>query len=167
MAMERAKANDPVAMCQMGKQCRDEGDYEGAVKYFTKAAALGNIDAHFELSGAYCYGRGVEKDKKKEIYHSEEAAIGGHPKARNNLGCYENENGRRERAVKHFIIAANLGHDDSLETLKKGFMIGLVNKEDYAAALRGHQAAVDATKSKQREEAYAFYQWKLNRGRGD
>ncbi len=167
MSTERVKANDPVAMTQMGKKRRDEGDYEGAVEYFTKAAALGNIDAHFELSGAYCYGRGVEKDKKKEIYHSEEAAIGGHPKARNNLGCYENENGRRERAVKHFILAAKLGHDGSLETLKKGFMIGLVNKEDYAAALRGHQAAVDATKSKQREEAYAFYQWKLNRGRGD
>jgi DNA-binding GntR family transcriptional regulator len=31
-----------------------------------------------------------------------------------------------------------------------------VSKEDYAAALRGHQAAVDATKSKQREEAYTF-----------
>ena len=31
-----------------------------------------------------------------------------------------------------------------------------MSKEDYAAALRGHQAAVDATKSKQREEAYAF-----------
>ena len=31
-----------------------------------------------------------------------------------------------------------------------------MSKEDYAAALRGHQAAVDATKSKQREEAYVF-----------
>jgi hypothetical protein len=30
-----------------------------------------------------------------------------------------------------------------------------VSKDDYAAALRGHQAAVDATKSEQREEAYA------------
>lgn len=29
-----------------------------------------------------------------------------------------------------------------------------MRKEDYAAALRGHQAAVDAMKSKQREEAY-------------
>jgi hypothetical protein len=32
-----------------------------------------------------------------------------------------------------------------------------VSKEDYEAALRGHQAAVDATKSQQREEAYAFH----------
>jgi hypothetical protein len=35
--------------------------------------------------------------------------------------------------------------------------MGVVSKEDYAAALRGHQAAVDATKSKQREEGYTFY----------
>ena len=32
-------------------------------------------------------------------------------------------------------------------------MRGIVSKEDYAAALRGHQAAVDATKSTQREKA--------------
>ena len=31
-----------------------------------------------------------------------------------------------------------------------------INKEDYTAALRGHQAAVDATKSEQRDKAYAF-----------
>jgi hypothetical protein len=33
-----------------------------------------------------------------------------------------------------------------------------VSKEDFEAALRGHQAAVDATKSEKREEAYAFYE---------
>ena len=35
--------------------------------------------------------------------------------------------------------------------LKRGF----VKKEDFAAALRGHQAAVDATKSPQRQAAEA------------
>jgi TPR repeat protein len=61
------------------------------------------------------------------------------------------------RAVKHFIIAAKQGHDDALERVKKGFRSELVSKEDFEAALRGHQAAVDATKSKQRDDAYAFY----------
>ena len=84
----------------------------------------------------------------------EEAAIGGHPVARYNLGCYEWNNGRPERAMKHCIIAAKLGYDDALEVVKKGFAKGLVGKDDYAAALRGHQAAVDATKSQQREAAY-------------
>jgi hypothetical protein len=37
-------------------------------------------------------------------------------------------------------------------------MMGFVSKEDFAAALRGHQAAVDATKSPQREKGEAFLQ---------
>jgi hypothetical protein len=38
----------------------------------------------------------------------EEAAIGGNPFARHNLALIEMKNGRPERAVKHYIIAANL-----------------------------------------------------------
>ncbi len=78
--------------------------------------------------------------------------------ARNNLGCIEKKNGRHERAVKHFIIAAKQGGDDALETLKDAYGKGLISKEDFAAALRGHQAAVDATKSLQRDAAEAFLQ---------
>jgi hypothetical protein len=41
--------------------------------------------------------------------------------------------------------------------MKKAYKYGDASKEDYAAALRGHQTAVDATKSEQREEAYTFH----------
>lgn len=98
---------------------------------------------------------------QKSVYHLEEAAIGGHPIARYNLGCVEIENGRFDRAMKHFIIAANLGYDKALDRAKQGFVDGIVNKDDYAAALRGHQAAVDAAKSEQRDAAFAFF-----KGRG-
>ncbi len=153
--MERAKVNDPVAMNELGRRCYSEGDYEAALEYFTKAANLGYIDAHFRLSFLYCNGgQGVERDLKKKIYHLEKAAIGGHPNARYNLGSHEFDNGSDERAMKHFIIAAKLGLDGALEVVKESFRLGLVSKDDYAAALRGHQAAVDATKSEQREEAY-------------
>ena len=155
--MKRVRANDPAAMNQVGKKHRDEGDYEGAVDYFTKAAALGDIESHYEVSCMHYEGEGVEKDKKKQAYHLEEAAIGGHHLARFNLGVYEYRNGRTDRAVKHYIIAAKLGFDSALEMVKKYFLRGFVSKEDYEAALRGHQAAVDATKSKQREEAEEFY----------
>jgi TPR repeat protein len=102
----------------------------------------------------YHLGEGVEKDEKKTLYHLEEAAIGGHDFARHNLGYLEWKNGRIERAAKHWIIAAKLGYDDSLNALKEGYKKkGYVSKEDFAAALRGYQAAVDATKSPQREEA--------------
>ena len=156
--MKRVKTNDPAAIRELGKRCCDTGDYNRAFEHFTQAAELGDIEAHYELSVFYQKGQGVERDMKKEAYHLEEASIGGHPDARNNLGCIEQERGMIDRAFKHWIIAAKQGYDNALEATKKGFAHGYVSKDDYAAALRGHQAAVDATKSKQREEAYKFWQ---------
>jgi TPR repeat protein len=74
--MNRVKKNDPAAMCQMGKKHYHlEGDYETALKYFAKAAELGDADAHYNLSCLYREGKGVGKDMKKLVYHLEEAAI--------------------------------------------------------------------------------------------
>jgi tetratricopeptide (TPR) repeat protein len=153
MAMKRVKANDPAALCQIGRKYDREGNYEGANKCFTKAAELGYVEGHHNLSMFYYEGHGVEKDPKKEAYHLEEAAIGGHPIARFNLANLEGRNRREDRAYRHLIIAAKQGHDRALERVKEGFMGGSVSKEDFEAALRGHQAAIDATKSRQREEA--------------
>ncbi len=77
--MKRIKKNDPVAMCQIGKLYHNEGNYESALEYWTKAAELGDADAHYELSCTYREGSGVERDMEKYTYHSEEAAIGGIP----------------------------------------------------------------------------------------
>ena len=151
--MKRIKNNCPVAMQEEGKIRREKGDYEAAFEYFTKAAELGNAEAHFSLSIMYLKGLGVDRDKKKGIYHMEEAAIGGHPTARHYLGIEELDNDRYERAAKHFIIAANTGFHDSLEELRILYACGHASKEDYADALRAYQAAVDATKSSDREKA--------------
>ena len=161
--MKRLKVNDPRAICGFGKRRRESGDYKGAVEYFTNAAVLGDIEAHYQLAFAYHVGGGVEKDNKKQLYHLEEAAIGGHPKARYNLALEEGRDGRYDRAGKHLIIAAKLGYDEALAAIKKGFAAGLVSKDDYETALRGHQAAVDETKSEQRNAAAKAKELK-NRG---
>eukprot|EP00984_Skeletonema_dohrnii_P018114 scaffold8372_cov88-Skeletonema_dohrnii-CCMP3373.AAC.5 len=155
LLMRRVEANDPAATYQAGVICSKEGDYKGAAAYFTKAVGLGDISAHYELSGMYNEGVGVERDEKKHLHHLEQAAIGGHPLARHNLGYVEWKSGRTERTVKHFIIAAKLGLDESLESLKKCYGMGFISKEDFAAALRGHQATVDAMKSPHRDKAKA------------
>ena len=98
----------------------------------------------------------VLRRMRKKVYHLEEAAIGGHAEARHNLGCHEENNGRMERAVKHFTIAANMGDDKSMKALWKCHAKGFVKKDDLTVTLRAHQAAVDATKSPQREEAEEF-----------
>jgi TPR repeat protein len=101
----------------------------------------------------YSKGQVVEKDEEKYIYHLEEGAIGGHPTSRYNLGCIEVKNDNFERARKHFIISANLGWNDSLKCVRTLYADGHATKEDYAGALRGYQAAVDATKSNERKKA--------------
>eukprot|EP00986_Skeletonema_menzelii_P008566 scaffold3652_cov102-Skeletonema_menzelii.AAC.2 len=151
--MKRIEANDPVAMCFMGTERYHEGDYKKAFEYWTEAAALGDVDAHYQLSTLYHTGKGVEKDEKRALHHAEQAAIGGHHMARHNLGCEEEECGRMDRAVKHWIIAAKLGDDKSLEAVKVHYKAGFVSKDDFAAALRCYQATIDASKSPQREEA--------------
>ena len=164
LLMKRVEVNDPVAMSQIGKEKYDEGDYKAAFDYWTRAAALGDVRAHYELSCLYHNGQGVEKDEKKYVHHTGEAAIGGHPNARHNLGSFEGMKGRADRAVKHYIIAAKLGHDGSLDGLKILYKDGHVSKEDFTAALRGHKVAVDSTKSPQREEAVKFAEWCAERG---
>ena len=61
--------------------------------------------------------------------------------------------------MKHWVIAAAQGDDLSIKMLLEKYSIseGCVSKEDLAAALRAHKAAVDATKSSQRDEAEEFY----------
>ena len=155
--MKRIEVNDPVALRRKGVEQAQKGEYTSAFEYFTKAAELGNAEAHYQLAITYHNGEGVEKDIEKEMYHLELAAIGGHPIARFNLGCIEGKCGNIERAVQHFIIAATQGDDESIKALMFAFKEGYASKDDLAAALRAHQAAVDATKSPQRDAAEAYY----------
>ena len=186
----RSKANDPAAICFAGLEHLEKGNKHRAFAYFTKAAELGDVEAHYQLSNmyqlglsvrkdgrkVYYLGEGVEKNVGKEIYHLEEAAIGGHPEARHRLGVHEWSNGNFERAVKHWIIAARHGYNESIKQLMKIFKLSssgnegaierderderevghkptYVSKEVLDATLRAHKAAVDATKSPQREAA--------------
>ena len=114
-AMKRVEANDPVAMCGEGFLQYQKGDYSSAFEYSKKAAELGYVGAHFRLGLMYIDGQGVEKDEKKSIHHTEVAAIGGHPDARCNLAYYEERNGDMKRAVRHLIIAATQGSDESIK----------------------------------------------------
>ncbi len=151
--LNRIKKNDPVAMTSQAKKHYHEGEYGKAFEYLKNAAELGDAGAHFCLGDLYRNGGGVEKDTKKAVYHFEQAAICGHTPARGLLADYEWENGRFDRAAKHYIIAANLGCDISLQHVKELFVKGVVSKEEYAAALRGHQAAINETKSAERNKA--------------
>ena len=158
--MKRVEANNPDAMCQQGGLQYKKGDYSGAFENLKKAAALGYAKAHYELSILYQKGKAVEEFKGKGIYHLEEAAICGHPDSRFQLGFTEWQNLNVEKAVKHWIIAATQGHDGSIKVLMKTFKGGFISKEDLSSALRAHKAAVDATKSPQRDKAEDYQRFR-------
>ena len=154
--MKRIKANDPDAMCEMGTRLYHEGDHDKAFEYWTKAAELEDMDAHYLLSVVYYKGEGVAKDEEKEVYHWEKAAMGGHPIARHNLAVTEERNDNIDRAVKHFIIAANLGYEKSMKELWRHYSDGNIAKGELETTLRTHKAAIDAMKSPQREAVEAW-----------
>ena len=62
-------------------------------------------------------------------------------------------NDNMDRAVKHFIIAANLGDEDSMKVLWKYYSTGNITKEELDATLRTHHAAINEMKSPEREAA--------------
>jgi tetratricopeptide (TPR) repeat protein len=162
--MKRIKANDPAALRYMGTERYFEGDHDTAVKYWTKAAELGDMEAHCNLGESYHEGDVVVKDEEKGVYHLEMAAIGGDPDARHYLAVIEERNGNVKRAVKHFIIAANLGYEESMKALWKHYSAGNITKEDLEATLRTHKAATDAMKSPEREAAEAWLQSDAHKG---
>ena len=64
--------------------------------------------------------------------------------------------GNKDRALKHYMIAARDGSKKSLENIKSLYSNGHATKDDYATALRDYQAYLDEIRSDQRDEAAAY-----------
>lgn len=77
----------------------------------------------------------------------------GNEKARHILGEMAGNDGNTEHAMRHFMISAKSGLNTSLEEVKRGFVEGLVTKDDFESTLRGHQASKDEIRSDQRDRA--------------
>ncbi|EJK64441.1 hypothetical protein THAOC_14820 [Thalassiosira oceanica] len=161
MIEKRVDAGDPLAMFQLGNYyCYGlhglEKDMRRAVELYERAAELGSEYAHLNLGYLYDVGADVEKDTAKAIRHYEAAAIKGEANARHNLGIEEDEAGNYDIALQHYMIAAKMGHQGSLNNIKLMFVNGRATKADYAEALRGHHSAAEEMRSPDREEALAL-----------
>ena len=131
-------------------------DRAKALEFWHRAGELGYTPSYYSIGVTYYEGNGVERDEKK-VHFYELAAMGGVVEARYNLGMYEAcSAGNMERALKHFMIAAGFGYNDSLETIKQMFINGHATKDDYAKALRVYQAYLGEIKSEQRDTAAAL-----------
>ena len=132
-------------------------DHAMSNELLLKAGELGSADAYFNLGNAYERGTGVEIDKKKAKFYYELAAMNGDVAAMHNLGRMEGLAGNDQRAFKHYIIAARAGGKVSLDSVKRGYMAGIVTKEEYANILREYQKNQDEMKSEARDKAQSFY----------
>lgn len=165
---KRVELNDPEAMTLLAGRYKEGAsglpqDIEKALGLFHRAAELGSCIAHNALSTYYSKGIVVagkvalEKDEKKSAYHSKLAAIGGHEFARHATGCDESHDNKWRRAMKHLMISARAGSDESLYCVKDGYKGGYVTKVEYASTLRAHKESQDEMKSEQRVKGTRFW----------
>ena len=133
-------------------------DLTKANELFLKAGELGCASAYANLGYSYDYGRGVGVDKKKAKHYYEIAAMKGDVHARHHLGVVEGDAGNHRRAIKHFIIAARVGHE-CLDVVKELFRNGHVTKDEYESTLRAYHERQTEMKSDMRTDSIAFSEW--------
>ena len=159
--LKRVELNDTEAIYDLGICYRDgeygfAQDYTKAFELFVRAGELGSANAYCNIGRAYYNGEGVGRDEKKAKHYYELAAMKGNVDARYTLGFVEGCAGNWERALKHYMIAAEGGYNDSIKCIQQMYMDGNATKEDYAKALRAYQLYLVEVRSKQRELAAAF-----------
>ena len=158
LVQARVEKKDPEAINVLAQKYYHGGlglqkDMRRAVELWIEAAELGSIEALYNLGVVYELGEGAEQDQAKGTEFFEKAALHGSVLSRHNLGNFEAQKGNHIRAVKHLMISAKVGYNESIESIKKYFMAGLLTKEKYAQALKGYQDAVEEMKSHERDEA--------------
>ena len=158
---KRVEVGDATAMYNLGC-CFSEGsyglprDHDKALELWQQAGELGSADAYFNIGNTYYNGRGVERDEKKANQYYELAAIDEYVYARHNLGNAECRAGNWDRALKHWLIAAGGGSDNSVKGIQQLYMDGYATKEDYTKAFQTYQKCIDEIRSEQRDQAAAF-----------
>ena len=161
----RMKLNDAEAFLRLGNAYNYNMfglplDRKKAFELYKKGVELGSIEAHDQISKAYKNGFDgeVEWDMDKAQYHCEMAAKGGHEIARHNLGMVEKVfYGSTDRVLKHFMISASAGFEQSLKEVGEGYKAGRVTKDDYTKTLRAYQNTREEMKSVHRAKVAALY----------
>ena len=160
----RCLQNDHVALAQMGKfnqmgECGIAKDDLKALDCFIQAVELGSPEACNCIANCYDEGNGVSVDKKRAALFERVGALRGDMVARHNIGSSEYDLGNNEIAIRHWKIAAEAGHQGSLDKLRAiynadGKMPGkeFISKEEMDMVYRsGHDAQMEV-KSEEREK---------------
>lgn len=156
--MKRAYEKDVNAMALLGSRYAEGSivpkSRDKAIEIWEEAAELGGIWASYTLGNIYKPPNDVgdAKDWKKACRYYAKAAKGGHDVARYNLGVLENNHGSKIKAMKHMLIGAASGNDDSLTLVKQGVVDGRVSNEAFADTLRAYNESKKLMNNAQRDK---------------
>ena len=158
---KRVEVGDAEAIFTLGNYYRNGDDgfpqnYTMALELYHRAGELGSAEAYCNIGCAYEIGRGMEINEKKANHYYQLAAIGGNVTSRYNLGVVEEDEDNMNRALKHYMVAVECGHENALKQIQKLYKNGHATKDDYAKALRAYQAYLVEIKSAQRDKAAAI-----------
>jgi hypothetical protein len=82
--------------------------------------------------------------------------MAGHEVARYNIGIMEANSGNRERAVKHWKIAASAGEYLSMHILGKYFEAGVITRESINSTLAAYNNSCAEMRSEARDASIAL-----------
>lgn len=124
----------------LGNRYFNEKNYAEAVKYYRKAAELGNVDAQTTLGWMYDQAKGVRRNYAEAAKWYRKAAEQGYAYAQNELGVlYYNGQGVKRNygeALKWFRKAADQGNAAAYGWLGGMYYEGHGVKKDYSEAAK-------------------------------
>lgn len=161
----RCLQNDHCALTLMGElyrrgECGLAKDDLKALDYYIRAVELGSAPSCNCIGKNYNEGNGVAINKKRAALFERVGALRGNVVARNHIGSSEYfDLGNNEIGIRHWKIAAEAGHQLSLNALRDifnadGKMTGkeFISKEYLESTYRACHAAQMEITSEEREK---------------
>ena len=161
----RCLRNDHEAFTAMGNVHRTgelgkAKDDLKALHYLIQAVELGSPEACVSIGNSYNEGDGVAVNKERAALFQRAGALRGNVTARHNVGLAEYYDlGNHEIGIRHWKIAAEAGHQLSLDALKKVYIANnerpgkqFIGKEHLDCAYRACHAAQMEVASEEREK---------------
>lgn len=123
-----------------------EPDYAEAMKWYRRAAELGEISAYYNIGCLYENGKGVEKNLSTAVEYYSLGAELDMPLCQNALGrccASDTERDRSSEAFEWFRKAADRGNDDAKYNLGKCYYDGYGVEADKATAVKWFALAAE------------------------
>ena len=149
--MKAAERNMAAAQYELGRLCQSDGDYDGAVRWYSLAAEQNDPAAQFKMGYLYARGLGVERDMVQAIAWYGQAAEHGLPEAQFNVGrMYHDGVGvekNDDEAFRWYLRAARQGLVQAQNSVGACYQTGKGVGKDAEEARRWYRAAAEAGES--------------------